>query len=117
MSNKPVYLCAGPDAGVISKEEAHALGLPADAVGHRRRGVKKEITKTSGDVSVDEAGNVVTTEPVIEVVYEKCGNNLTALIDAVPANGFEYGVICPKCGGVTKVKKMPEVKVEENELG
>lgn len=36
-----------------------------------------------------------------------CGTDLTVLIEAVPADGLDYDVECPKCGTSTRVMRTP----------
>lgn len=91
--------CAGPLHGVYSKKEAAALGRPA-IEGHRKRGipVEKMVVVTGKDGA---------PERIKLTAYEPCGNDLTALIDKVPADGTVYDIECPKCGGIATVRKTP----------
>lgn len=86
------YLCAGPVIGTWSKEEAAALKRPALA-GKRKRGVR---------VRKMRAGETVVEIP------RRCGNDLTALTAAVPDDGLDHAIKCPKCGTVARVRRHPD---------
>lgn len=76
------YICQGPALGEYTAQEAEALQRP-DIAGHTRRGVP--------------AGNGQLVP---------CGYDLTELYGAVPEDGEDYTVECPRCGNVSRLRKV-----------
>jgi len=106
---KTRMICRGPLAGTYSKEDAEALGEPK-MTGHARRGrvVEEPVYQR------DESGNVVLDDednsPVIEKTIHRvvpCGFDLTEQYDAVPADGKDHFIKCPRCGNVSRAMKTP----------
>lgn len=108
--------CLGPVIGTISQDDidasiqAVADGLrlrpiSQDALGHNKRGVEREQTRAPGKISLDEDGRPFVTKPEVEIAIEPCGQDMQALIEAVPRDGKEYQVTCPSCGNVMPVLK------------
>lgn len=90
--------CLGPVLGVYNKEQAKAAGNPG-LEGKQMRGVKlrKRIDRK--------------TKKTIESAVP-CGNDLTALIAAVPEDANDHLVKCPRCGNVSIVCRVPKDQVE-----
>lgn len=91
MTKSVKFLCAGPVLGTWSEDEAKAIGRP-DIAGHRKRGLRKRKFKV-GEVTVD--------------LPMRCRKNLTALIAALPQDGNEHEIKCPKCGNISRVIRTP----------
>jgi hypothetical protein len=77
------YTCQGPVIGTYTEDEAQALGRP-DTAGHVKRGVK--------------AGNGLIVP---------CGADLTDLIESVDDHGADHVVVCPRCGNVSSIRRLP----------
>lgn len=77
------YICQGPVAGTYTEDEAKAAGRP-EMAGHNKRGVK--------------SGNGLIVP---------CNTDITGLIEAVPVDGADHEVKCPRCGNVSSVRRLP----------
>lgn len=85
------YRCAGPVIGTWSQAEAEAAGRPRLA-GTRKRGIRTRKQRGLGPDSAYDA-------PV------RCRQDLTALVQALPADGQDHQITCPKCGNVARVMR------------
>ena len=77
------YICQGPLIGTYTEEEAQSLGRP-DIAGHNKRGV--------------QAGNGLIVP---------CGTDITDLIEAVDTDGADHDITCPRCGNVSRIRRLP----------
>lgn len=106
--SKTQYLCKGPVVGVYTQDDIDSGLAGQNALGHKKRGVVVSTTRQAGEIKMNEDGSVDLADATKTETLAPCGFDLAALIDAVPHDGLDYNVICPRCDNVVPVRKIAE---------
>jgi len=109
------FLCRGPVIGQYTEEDVENGLISSAAIGHKKRGILKKVSKAKGRVGIDDDGEIVVEASKSIDSCTPCNYDLTMLINALPEDGLEYDVECPSCSNVVSVRRGLAAKTEEND--